>query len=209
MNRTLFRPEKWSLKKVQKTEIFPIVNNWNFLSIVFFGKSSHKRSILDVLDRKERFLDHKHYLKKPNKTAWVVEVVVVKKNFHQWQRNSICYCGNGDCYFSRRNFRFGMVFCILVGLNCLWVHNNIARPWAYFPGKMETFWTSETHCDRWGHCKTWKKIFDNPPFIANMLYVSPVPLSPDPSLLKAIFFHAPPPSNITCPPPPDKKMDGS
>ena len=97
--RTLFRPGKWSLKKVQKTEIFAIVNNWNFLAIVFFGKSSQKRSILDVLDRKERFLDHKHYLKKPNKTAWVVEVVVVKKNLHQWQRNSICYCGYGDCYF--------------------------------------------------------------------------------------------------------------
>ena len=90
MNRTLFRPEKWSLKKVQKTEIFPIVNNWNFLSIVFFSKSSQKRSFLDILEWTERFLDQKSEVyKKVQKT----EIFPIVNN---WNFLSIVFFGKSS-----------------------------------------------------------------------------------------------------------------
>ena len=65
----LLDPKKWSFKKSKKSKFFKGVSPW-FLSEnrIFdqgncLGKLSHKALFLDVLDRKECFLDHKHSFK--------------------------------------------------------------------------------------------------------------------------------------------------
>ena len=65
----LLDPKKWSFKKSKKSKFFKGVSPW-FLSKNrifdqgnFLGKLSHKTLFLDVLDRKECFLDHIHSFK--------------------------------------------------------------------------------------------------------------------------------------------------
>ena len=65
----LLDSKKWSFKKSKKSKFFKGVSPW-FLSKnrifdqgKFLGKLSHKALFLDVLDRKECFLDHKHSFK--------------------------------------------------------------------------------------------------------------------------------------------------
>ena len=62
-------PKKWSFKKSKKSKFFKGVSPW-FLSKNrifdqgnFWGKLSHKALFLDVLDRKECFLDDIHSFK--------------------------------------------------------------------------------------------------------------------------------------------------
>ena len=65
----LLDPKKWSFKKSKKSKFFKGFSPW-FLSKNrifdqgnFLGKLSHKALFLDVLDRKECFLDHIHSFK--------------------------------------------------------------------------------------------------------------------------------------------------
>ena len=51
--RFVFRPEKRTFKKVKKLKSMLFVKKLSFFSCVFWGKSSQKRSFLDIPNTKE------------------------------------------------------------------------------------------------------------------------------------------------------------